>query len=387
MSAASPDVVVVGGGLVGCACAHSLAKRGLRVTLLERGDLADGASGACDGHVCCPSKAPGLHLELARRSLELYEVLSETLGEETGFRRCGSWLVAETEAEWAALRESAVARQAAGLSVYLQSGDDVRAAEPILGEALLGGSFCPIDGQTDPWRTTLAFAHAARRLGAQLELGVEVIGVVARRGRVHGLETPSGPVPCGRVLLAAGAWTAGLCEGVGVDLPLHPRRGEILVTEPMPPLLSSIVLHAPYVSAKLDHADEARATLVLEQTADGNVLVGSTRSFAGFDPRNTPEGIGAIASEAARLAPKLADLHVIRCFAGLRPCSGDGLPLLGPVPGVEGLFVATGHEGDGVALAPVTGELVADGLTVHGGWLPELLPEREPQARHALPTR
>jgi glycine/D-amino acid oxidase-like deaminating enzyme len=372
-----PDVLVVGGGLIGCACAHSLAKRGLRVLVLEREDLAAGASGACDGHVCCQSKAPGLHLELARRSLALYRTLADELGEPTGFRGCGSWLIAETPAEMGALARATRERAAKELPVSLQSGDEARAAEPVLADGLAGGSFCSTDGQTDPWLTTLAFYRAATRTGAEFRLGVDAKRLLLDGRRVTGVETSAGPLGAGVVLLAAGAWTGRICAEIGVSLPVRPRRGEILVTEPMPPMLSSIILHAPYVAAKLYDDQERPATLVLEQIEEGNVLIGSTRAYAGYDARNTPQGISAIAGEARRLAPGLADLNVIRSFSGLRPASPDGLPLLGPIPGFDGLFVATGHEGDGIALAPVTGEIVGSSL-VEGGnaWPVDLLPAR-----------
>jgi len=378
-----PDVLVVGGGLIGCACAYALAKRGLRVTLIEREDLGSGASGACDGHVCCQSKAPGPHLDLALRSLDLYRTLDEQLGEPTGFRQCGSWLVAETPAELTSLAAATERLRAGGLAVELHSGSDARTAEPILAEGLAGGSFCATDGQTDPWRTTLAFHRAAKRLGAEFRLGEPVRSLWAEGDRVRGVETPAGRLEAGAVLLAAGAWTAGLCEPLGVPLPVVPRRGEILVTEPMPPMLSLIVLHAPYVASKQPPTQDRPATFVLEQIEEGNLLIGSTRSYPGCDTRNSLPGITAIAAEARRLAPGIGTLSVIRSFSGLRPASPDGLPLLGPVPGLTGLFLATGHEGDGIALAPVTGEIVDEGFV--GGekaWLGELLPGRFGVARN-----
>jgi sarcosine oxidase subunit beta len=376
------DVLVVGGGLIGCACAYSLAKGGLRVALIERGDLGSGASGACDGHVCCQSKAPGPHLDLALRSLDLYRTLDEELGEPTGFRQCGSWLIAETEDELASLAAAADQLRAGGLAVELRTGSEVRAAEPVLAESLAGGSFCATDGQTDPWRTTLAFHQAAARLGVHFRLGEPARSLWAEGCRMRGAETATGRLEAGAVLLAAGAWTAGLCEPLGVTLPVVPRRGEILVTEPMPRMLSSIVLHAPYLVSKQPSDQERPATLVLEQIDEGNLLIGSTRSHAGLDTRATLSGITSIAAEARRLAPGIGTLHVIRSFSGLRPASPDGLPLLGPVPGLDGLFVATGHEGDGIALAPVTGEMAAEGLV--GGednWPSGLLPGRFVRAR------
>ncbi len=372
-----PDVLIVGGGLIGCACAYSLAKRGVRVALLERDDLAAGASGACDGHVCCQSKAAGLHLDLARRSVTLYRDLSAELGAETGFRERGSWLIAETPGEMDALTAGAEQRRSGGLAVSLHSGAELHAAEPVLAEGLAGGSFCATDGQTDPWRTTLALRGAATRLGAEFLLGETALRLLAQGSRVTGVETRRGRYDAGAVLLAVGAWSAELCAPLGVQLPVRPRRGEILVTEPMPPMLSSVVLHAPYVAGKLHAGEERPATLVLEQLEEGNLMLGSTRSYSGLDARNTPAGLSAIAAEAYRLAPGLRDLPIVRSCRGRRPAAPDGLPLVGPLPDLEGLFVATGHEGDGVALAPVTGEIVGEGLSGgEGAWVESLLPQR-----------
>lgn len=372
---ALPDVLIVGGGLIGCSCAYSLAKAGLRVLLLERDDLGAGASGACDGHLCCQSKSPGIHLKLAQRSLGLYDGLIDELDAGTGFRRCGSWLIAETAREWATLQSATVALRAAGLDVSLHTAAEVCREEPALSGRIAGGSYCPTDGQVDPWQLTLGFYRAARRLGAAFGLGIEVREITVQHGGVTGVHTASGHIAGGSVLVAAGAWSARLLRTVGVALPLRPRRGEILVTEPVPSLLSSILLHGPYLSAKLNRENGRPATLVMEQTAAGNLLIGSTRSYAGLDARNTAKGISAVAAEAARLVPVLGRLDVVRCFAGLRPCSGDGLPIIGPVPGTEALFVATGHEGDGVALTPVTAAIVADGIAGRpDSWTSELVP-------------
>lgn len=383
----SPDVVVIGGGLIGCSCAYWLAGRGMRVLLLEREDVAAGASGACDGHLCCQSKAPGIHLQLAQRSLALYDVLSDEIGAEIGFRRCGSWLIAETVQEWHLLRSTAEARQAAGLEVSLHAGEQVCEDEPVLSKTLAGGSYCPTDAQIDPWRTTLGLYRAARRAGAECDLGAEVREIRIERGRATGVRTGFGDVACGCVLVTAGAWSASLLASAGVALPLRPRRGEILVTESMPPILSSIILHGPYLSTKLRQGGSRPAALVLEQSAAGSLLIGSTRSYAGFDVRNTPGGVVGEAAEVARLAPGLCHLAIVRCFAGLRPCSGDGLPLLGPVEEVEGLLVASGHEGDGIALAPVTGEIVAEGIAGGGpaAWPEALLPTRPRPAAGQAP--
>jgi len=165
-------------------------------------------------------------------------------------------------------------------------------------------------------------------------------------------------------------WAPELLKPLGIDIPIVPRRGQILVTEPLPPMIRHVLLCACYLIAKY-HPEELDPTdrhhrlgvgLAVEQTAHGGLLLGSTREFVGFDRRTTLAGIEAVAAHVKRLLPVLADVNIIRTFAGLRPKTPDGLPILGPVPELSGLIMAAGHEGDGIALAPVTGELVAEML-------------------------
>ena len=211
------------------------------------------------------------------------------------------------------------------------------------------------------------FARAARRLGAQIRSGVEATGLVIENGRVCGVQTKDGVLRSGNVVNAAGVWAPELVAPYGVSLPIRPRRGQILVTEPLPTMLRHVVLCACYLIAKY-HPEELDPTdrqhrlgvgLAVEQTAHGGLLIGSTREFAGFDRSTTLAGIEAVARHARRILPALAGVNIIRTFAGLRPHTPDGLPILGPVAELPGLIMAAGHEGDGIALAPVTGKKVA----------------------------
>ena len=243
-----------------------------------------------------------------------------------------------------------------------------------LAEHLVGAAFSPQDGDVNPIELNLGFAGAARRLGAEILLETEVTGIILNHGRVSGVETTRGPFHAPVVVNAAGAWAPVIGKRVGLDLPIRPRRGQLMVTEPVAPYVAKGMLSASYITAKY-HADKLKESksravrlgvgLSLSQTQKGNIIIGGTREFVGYDVQNTRDGIQSVLKNAVRLVPGLGPIHIIRTMGGLRPYTPDGLPLIGYVNGLEGYFMAAGHEGDGIALSPVTGKIVAD-LIVNG---------------------
>jgi sarcosine oxidase subunit beta len=239
----------------------------------------------------------------------------------------------------------------------------------------------------DPLRTTWAFARAAQRLGAQIILGEPVTGIVVRRGRVAAVKTAKRSIACSAAVNCAGSWGGEVARLAGVELPITPRRGQLLVSEPLPPVnawgdSTPLSLHrerarvrvgstgpsmlcACYLthkSRRIKAGDDMLVSFSMEQTVEGNLVIGSTRESAGDDRSVTPEGMAAITAHARRVAPGLADVHIIRAFAGLRPCTPDGLPFIGETE-VRGFWAACGHEGDGIATTPATGDLLAALLT------------------------
>jgi sarcosine oxidase subunit beta len=178
---------------------------------------------------------------------------------------------------------------------------------------------------------------------------------------VSAVETDAGRFEADIVINAAGVHAPEIGALLGLDIPIKPRRGQILVTESCPPMLRHCMISAKYIAAKFN-PEIVKSTgegVSIEQTENGNLLLGSTREFAGFDRRNTTEGLRRIATKTTAIVPALEQVNVIRAFAGLRPHTPDGLPILGPVADVSGFFMAAGHEGDGIALSPITGELIA----------------------------
>ncbi|MCR4397725.1 MAG: FAD-binding oxidoreductase [Firmicutes bacterium] len=363
------DVLVVGAGAIGCSIAYQLARAGIDVLVVDRGDLASGSSGACDGYVVTQTKHPGIHAELALKSVEAFEHLSDELRWDVQYERVGGLIIIRGPGQRAAMERHAAALKESGIQVEMLDRRAVADREPFLDGEYDGATYCGLDGRVDPLNLTRGFAAAASRLGAGFSFYNSVASVVVRGDRVTGVVTSLGFIACRVLILASGVWTAALLEPLGLHVPIKPRRGIVLVTEPVPPLLNHVVLDARYIAVKfgMRSGDETCGAfehygvgLALEQTADGNILIGNTREFVGFDRRVAVEPVSAVRSYALRVAPRLGGIGIIRSFAGLRPYTPDGLPLLGPVEGVEGLVLAAGHEGDGIALSPITGRIVAD---------------------------
>jgi D-hydroxyproline dehydrogenase subunit beta len=360
---------VVGAGIVGCATARELACRGVSVCLLDRGEVSGGTTGLGEGNVLCSDKRPGPELELARRGLALYDELEELLGEAAGVRRKGALVVHTDGAGWEAEPGRLRSLRAAGIPCSLLAAAEVREAEPELGGELLGGSFFPDDLQCAPRAIARGLAREAERNGAALETGREVRRVLVRDGRVEGVETGGGALAAGAVVLAAGVWSAPLARTAGLELPVEPRKGQLVRLERRPGFLRHKVIDCGYMAAVATPAAGLQVSTVVETTLDGHVLVGSSRERRGFDISADPAVSEELLRRAARIAPRLRGLVVESAWAGLRPWLPGGLPAIGPSAAAEGLWIATGHEGAGVAHGPITGRLIAQAIC---GERPEL---------------
>ncbi len=354
-------IVIIGGGVIGTSIAYHLAKQEAHVTLIEKKDLASGSSGACDGLVFMQSKKPGVHLSLAMESLKRFEILQKDLPTDIEFKKAGGMVIIETEAEYLAMEKFIKEQQAIGLDVMLLDQSQALGKEPFLSPDILGSTFSPLDAQVNPINLTLGFALAARRNNARIITQTGVLGILTKNNRVTGVATTKGNFDADIVVNAAGSMAGLVSEMVGVSMPVQPRRGQIVVTHAEKPVLSRCLISAKYIAAKYDPSLAANAGqgISMEQAENGNLLLGSTREFVGFNRENTLSGIRKIIRQTAAILPALENFQVIRTFAGLRPYTPDGLPILGPVRSLDGFFMATGHEGDGIALSPVTGDLMA----------------------------
>jgi sarcosine oxidase subunit beta len=290
-----------------------------------------------------------------------FDSLEHELGQDIEFRSHGGMIVVETQEEFEAMRFFVEEQKETGLEVTLLDGTQARELEPSLSQGILGCTYSPLDGQVNPISLALAFLRGAKEKGVEIFPHTGVKGFNVENSRIVCVKTAAGTIETKTVVNAAGVHAPEIGQMAGVEIPIKPRRGQIVVTEACAPLLQRGLLSAKYIAAKYNPAlaETGELGISIEQTRSGGFLLGSTREFVGFNRGTTWSAMKRIAVQTSRILPALRDVRVIRTFAGLRPSTPDGLPVLGPVPSVEGFFVAAGHEGDGIALSPITGQIIA----------------------------
>lgn len=338
---------MVGGGVIGAACARAAAERGLRVALFAPGPDAAAASAASAGMLATqiePLDDRLLSLAVRSRNLcgHLAAALKDTTGIDIGLRRTGIATVAFTEPEAAALQGRANAQQLSGLRCDWLHAAELHERWPGIAPEALGALFAPEDGCLDPAGLTAALQADARRLGARV-VPEGVVRVASTRGRVTGVVTAHSTVPAEHVVLAAGAWSAQI-GGMPRSLPIQPVRGQLVATA-WPDGVPPVILYHGH-GYLLPRGPEA--------------ILGSTMEWVGFDARTTAHGVAEVREAAERLCPALGRLPTRRAWAGLRPMTPDGRPILGADPHLAGLWYATGHGRNGMLLAAITGEILGD---------------------------
>jgi glycine/D-amino acid oxidase-like deaminating enzyme len=360
-------VLVVGAGIVGAAAARVLARAGCDVVVVDRGATAGGTSASGEGNILVSDKGPGAELRLTQRTLAAWDRVREELRDELPagfpdleFDRKGGLVVATTPAGADALLAFASTQRTAG--VRAETVDDARAheLEPDLTPGLTAAVFYPEDCQVQPVVATEALLAAARRHGAHVRQQVEVTGPLLAGGRLAGVRTTAGNLSADAVVVAAGPWSAAVAERLGVALPVRPRRGTLLVTSRMPARVRHKVYDADYVGSVGSGSADLQVSSVVESTAAGTVLIGSSRERRGFDDRIEARVLAALAAKALLLFPFLADAQVMRAYGGFRPYVPDHLPIIGADPRLPGLWHATGHEGAGIGLSLATADLLHD---------------------------
>ncbi len=345
------DVVIVGGGVIGLSIAYRLACEAIAVTVLDRGGVGREASWAGAGMI--PANTERLFTnptaELRSWSAVLYPDWSEALLEETGidngYRRTGGVDVAFTVEEENDLRSMAGRWKSEGIVYERLAPSEFGRVEPALNHALRVAYFLPDRAQVRNPRHVRALAVAAAKRGARLRPGVGVRGFETSGHQIIGVRTSEGLIPCGQVVVSAGAWTGELLERIGISAPTPPLRGQIVLLKSDRPILKRIVEHG---------------SNYLVPREDGHVLIGSTEEDVGFDTRTTALGVRGLIDEAFRLCPALAAAEVEKAWAGLRPGSIDTRPYIGPLPGFANAFVAAGHKRAGIQLSPATAEVMTD---------------------------
>jgi len=342
------EIVIIGGGIIGCAIAYELAKAGERVTLLERNALAQEASWASAGIISSPSPGSG---EFGLRSFRRYPALiaevEESSGMRVGWNQTGETSLIGADNDPRPLQDVMEWQRQQSLHVEWLEGAALREHEPVLSPQITAAIYERDAGSLRVHMMAQALARAATNHGATIREYTPALGLETRGDRVTGVRTAEGVVGADVVVLAAGAWSKRLGDLVGLNVPTMPVHGQMLaIADPPIPL----------------HTVVAGGGMYLLPRADGTIAVGATVDNQGFTKRVTPTGVNALIALVEQFAPSLNGARLVQTWSGLRPGTADGMPIIGPAPHRDGLWIATGHYRGGALLAAVTSELVAAGI-------------------------
>ncbi|WP_375001302.1 NAD(P)/FAD-dependent oxidoreductase [Aeromicrobium sp. CTD01-1L150] len=362
----SVDVAVIGAGIVGAACARSLASRGLSVAIIDRSAAAAGTSSHCEGNLLVSDKAAGPELDLARHSLALWPALAEQLADELGpdmpaveFEPKGGLVVTTTEAGARPLIDFAQQQRDAQVDARVVSVAQALQHEPWLNPEITAAVHYPEDCQIQPTIATEALLASARRHGAQTYYHQEVVSLLRdAQGHAAGVRTTREDIHAGAVIVAAGPWSGDLASRLGAPVPVLPRRGTVLVTSRMPHRIFHKVYDGDYFGATQSADAALQTAAVVESSQAGTVLIGSSREQVGFDESLRVDVYAEMARKALRVFPFLSGASIMRSYGGFRPYVPDHLPIVGEDPRVPGLHHASGHEGAGIGLSVATAELL-----------------------------
>jgi sarcosine oxidase subunit beta len=363
------DICIIGGGIMGFSSAYYLAKAKKSCVVLEMADIGNGASAACDDMIMMQAKQIGTNLAFGIESLELFEGLSGELNQDVGFRLCGGMVLIDDDIQLKKM-ETFVARQRSmGLDVRIVENAELFRMQPNVNRAVRASTYCAQDAHIDPLLLLYAYVKNAIQRGVEVIRDATANGI-RNTGAHWEVTTHEGHVVQAEcVLIAAGAWSRQLGELLDVALPVRPRKGHILITEPIPALSPTHLWSAAYIASKLGedtlgkrdpYEEQIGHGFVFSRTHKGNHLLGGSREFKDFDKALDIRTIETILRYAKHYVPRLADVHIIRTIANFRPATPDGKAIVGSVDGHPGLFVLTGHEGDGISLAPLMGKSMAD---------------------------
>ena len=363
----NPDVVVIGGGIVGCSCAYYLAKEGLKVTLLDQGNIGTGASSAGMTHVAS-WEGPDINLELSRFSNLLYRQLNDELEIDFEMRAIAGLIVLETQEEMKHFLVELDHLRKWGVPCQTLNNQELIEYEPNLSTHLVGGVIFPSDLQVNPLLATQALAHGSKHYGTDIVPNSKVTGFEFSPSDegIEAVVTEGGRITTKNVVIAAGAWSGLVGKFARLEIPISPRKGTLIVTEPVKEdfLRYESMISAGYLSSVTNvSSNTLKGSPVVYQTKNGNLIIGSSRQFVGFDTRIDPIVVQTMISRCLRFIPGLVKIQAIRTWAGLRPYSSDLLPIISPVEQIRGIYIAAGHEGLGITEGPGTGKLISQMIT------------------------
>jgi glycine/D-amino acid oxidase-like deaminating enzyme len=356
----SPDAIVIGAGIVGASVALSLTNAGFKVLVIDRGAVSSGTTGAGEGNILVSDKDPGPELVLALRSRDLWFEMQEDVGDTFELEAKGGVVVARNED--GPLMKLASEQSNNGVTTQVLDHAALHELEPYLDQKYQSGVFYPQDSQCQPM---LAAAHVIRtvvRRGGAFISQAKVTKIIVEQGAVSGIETTQGNFSAPIIVNATGTWAGELAQMAGSHLPIAPRKGFILVTEPTKKYVFHKVYDSDYVANVASSDADLQTSTVVEGTRAGTILIGASRERVGFDGSMNYDILRRLAAQATSLFPVLRDIQLLRAYRGFRPYAPDHLPVIGEDATVKGLWHSAGHEGAGIGLAPGSAALITDAI-------------------------
>lgn len=355
------DIVIIGGGIIGTSCAYFLAREGVKVVLLERNEIASGTSSAGEGNILVSDKLPGPELALAQLGRSIWQDLANELPDDFEFDPKGGILVAETADDWHALISHTQKLQHAGVTAQILNSDEIQELEPYLARDIAGAALFPEDAQGYPPAACRALVKSAQQDGLIVLDHREVLTIKHNQhNAISAVVTTQETISTPCIINAAGPWSKQVAMLAGCALPILPRKGHLLVTEPLPPRIYHKIAEVGYTTTVTQAENDLQVAAVIEGTKSGNILLGSSRQFVGFDESVEPRVVQAILKRVRRFFPLLSPSPTFQVRVGFRPYSPDHLPIIGEMPDVPGFYVNTGHEGAGFGLGPASAKLLSE---------------------------
>lgn len=387
------ETLIIGGGITGVSTALHLVRHGIDVLLLEKGEIANEASGQNMGGLGGMGwgNVPDLNSHLTMGSLEIFKQLQIDLGYDIEFRQSGSLSGIHTVEQFEYMRDKLIQLKSNGYVGEFLTPREAQSIEPEVNPNLMGYTYAPLRGQADPVKSTRAFANAAQKMGASVKTGQEVISIAVGSAKGYTLTTVQETYVCDTLVLACGAWCGPVGEMLGLNIPVVPIRGQMWATSSLPPRIFHDISSAEssfkwsqndgsdnYTPPNLTHDNNQRITRHLygRQRRNGEIIFGGDRQELGYNMTPETAGIKINYGHAAEVIPLLATLPITRTWAGLMPFTLDGDPIVGKIPVRDNLYVVSGLASSGFGRGPMAGKLVAD--YIRSGHMPQILKESDP---------
>ena len=377
------DVIIIGGGMMGTASAYYLTQEGYKVAIIERGDIASGTVSHTDGYIGFSEKQPGVDSLQGYHSLQLYDEMRKKFDYDFEYATndknepIGFVYFCESEFEMEEAKKQAKKIQDQGMEMYAVTPAELKELEPNCATDLAGGLWVPKDGAVMPYRVAFAYIEESKKTGLlDVYTRTEVVEILQdpNTKRVEGVVTNKGETfKAPHIVNACGCWSPFIGAMVGMEIPIEPRFGQLTVTEKTGKITQErLALEYGYFLTKFfidgerpisDLVKAYNVCLNITSDVTGNTVVGGCRLFRGFSIKSEYKIMQAVAQRGIRFYPMLKDFNCIRAFGGIRPFSLDHLPIVSDVEEVPGMYVAAGHEGDGITLGPITGKLISQYIT------------------------